>query len=151
MVCKCWKKEMEVTSCYPLLLFEVPCIFVGSMSLKRIHAKSSLFVFGKITSWWLGEASETYLILILLRYLLLMIAILTANWSVIPSSTARPEMNLQPSSAEAVFLYVLLEEPAASLLRWSPLSNPWCFASFSVVDYCDTVIFLSWPWLWIIF
>ena len=66
---------MEVTSCYLLLLFEVPCIFMASMSLKRIQTKSSLFVFGKITSWWLGGASETYLILILLRYLLQMISI----------------------------------------------------------------------------
>ena len=47
MVCKCWKKEMEVTSCYPLLLFEVPSIFMASMSLKRIQAKSSLFFFWK--------------------------------------------------------------------------------------------------------
>ena len=35
----------------------------------------------------------------------------TAYRSVIPSSTARPEMNLQSSFAEAVFLYVLLEGP----------------------------------------
>lgn len=151
MVCKCWKKAMEVTSYYPLVLFEVPCFFVASMSLKRIHAKSSSFGFGKITSWWLGGASETYLILILLRYLLLMISILTAYWSVIPSSTARPETNLQSSSAEAVFLYVLLEGPAASLLRWSPLSDPWRFASSSALDYCDKVIFLSWLCLWIMF
>lgn len=47
MVYKHWKKKAVVTSWHPSLLFEVPCIFMTSMSLKGIHAKSSSLCFGK--------------------------------------------------------------------------------------------------------
>lgn len=80
------------------------------MSLKRIHAKSSSFGFGKITSWWLGEHLRHASLNIIKVFVAndIHFNCLLVSHSLIHSKTW-DELTII-HSAEAVFLYVLLED-----------------------------------------